>query len=312
MHILALVPGGIGNQILFFPTLETLKQAYPDAAVDVITDPSTVSIYRIYPQVRRAIPFDFSDRNSLADWSNLLGVIREQEYEIVISTQPGWDIGLLLWLSGIPNRIGYAQSGSLFLTATIPEPTSGYGAERYHALTQGLGLKQPCPTPHLRIPRKDLEWAEAEQNLLGGKENGYLLLYPQDSPDQYPAQNWQILVQKLQERQLDVPILVVQTVTGKEVMTHLIQAGITCGAVFPEQIGQLAALIAGANLLICPEGDILQLAVAVQTPTLALLGRSKPDQVLPPGDTFTSLQSPTGRLGDITPQQILEVIFEQR
>lgn len=312
MHILALVPSGIGNQISFFPTLETLKQAYPDAAVDVITDPSTVSIYRIYPQVRRAIPFDFSDRNSLADWSNLLGVIREQEYEIVISTQTGWDIGLLLWLSGIPNRVGYAQSGNLFLSAAVAEPTAGYRADRYHALTQGLGLKLSCPSPRLRIPRKDLEWAEAEQKLIGATESGYLLLYPQDGDDRYPAQNWQILAQKLKERQPDLPILVVQTATGREVMTHLAQGGISCGATFPEQIGQLAALIAGASLLICPEGDMVQLAVAVQTPTLALLGRSKPEEVLPSGDRFTSLQSSTGQLGDITPQQILEAIFEQR
>lgn len=316
MHILALVPGGIGNQILFFPTLETLKQAYPDAAVDVITDPSTVGIYRIYPQVRRAIPFDFSDRNSLADWSNLLGVIREQEYEIVISTRSGWDIGLLLWLSGIPTRIGYAQGGSLFLSAAIAEPTTGYQAERYHVLTQGLGLNVPCPNPRLRIPRKDLEWAEAEQKLLGtqagGTDKGYVLLYPQDGEDSYPAQNWQILVQKLQEHQPDLPISVVQTATGREVVAQLSQGGISCGAVFPEQISQLAALIAGATLLICPEGDILQLAVAVQTSTLALLGSSKPEQVLPPGDGFTSLQSATGKLGDITPQQILDAIFEQR
>jgi ADP-heptose:LPS heptosyltransferase len=312
MHILALVPGGIGNQILFFPTLETLKQAYPDAAVDVITDPSTVGIYRIYPQVRRAIPFDFSDRNSLADWSNLLGVIREQEYEIVISTQSCWDIGLLLWLSGIPTRVGYAQGGNLFLSAAVAEPTSGYQAERYHVLTQGLGLNVPCPSPRLRIPRKDLEWAEAEQKLLGAKDNGYVLLYPQDGADLYPVQNWQILAQKLQERQPDLPILVVQTATGREVMAQLTQGGIQCGAVFPEQIGQLAALIAGATLFICPEGDILQLAVAVQTSTLALLGRGKPEQVLPSGDGVTSLQSATGKLADITPQQILDAIFEQR
>ncbi|MFZ9738352.1 MAG: glycosyltransferase family 9 protein [Prochlorotrichaceae cyanobacterium] len=312
MHILALVPGGIGNQILFFPTLETLKQTYPEAAIDVITEPSTVGIYRIYPQVRRAIPFDFSDRNSLADWSNLLGVIREQEYEIVLSAQPGWDIGLLLWLSGIPNRVGYAQSGNLFLSAAIAEPSTPYRAERYHALTQGLGLTTPCPTPRLRIPRKDLEWGEAEQKRLGATESGYLLLYPQDDPDPYPAQNWQILVKKLQEHQPDLPVWVVQTTTGREVMAQLNQAGLSCGAVSPEQIGQLVALIAGASLLICPEGDVLQLAVAVQTSTLALLGRSNPDQVLPPGDTFISLQSSTGRLVDITPQQILETIFEQR
>jgi len=31
MQVLALVPGGISDQLLFFPTLEHLKQAFPKA-----------------------------------------------------------------------------------------------------------------------------------------------------------------------------------------------------------------------------------------------------------------------------------------
>ena len=310
MHILALVPGSIGNQVLFFPTLETLKQAYPDAAIDVVAEPSTVGIYRIYPQVRRAISFDFSDSNSLADWSNLLGVIREQEYEIVLSAQPGWSIGLLLWLAGIPNRVGYQESGNWFLTESVAFPETPYQAARYHALTQGVGIDTPCPAVRLRVTRKDLDWAEAEQKRLGG-EKGYLLLYPQDETDGYPTQSWHILTQKLQERQPEMPVFVVQTQTGQNVLNSLNQSGVTCTAVAPEQIGQLVALLAGANLVICPEGDVLQLAIAVQTPTLALFGKGKPERLIPAdqGDTFIALPSSTGRLMDITPQQILETIL---
>jgi ADP-heptose:LPS heptosyltransferase len=311
MHILALVPGGIGNQILFFPTLDTLKQAYPDASIDVIAEPSTLGIYRIYPQVRRAIPFDFNDRNSLADWSNLLGMIREQEYEVVFSAQPGWSIGLLLWLSGVPSRIGYAESGNSFLTASVADDPDQYQAHRYHRLTAGLGITSPCPPISLRVPRKDIEWAEAEQRRLGAIESGYLLIYPQDGADAYPVQSWQILVQRLRELQPNLPVFVVQTANGQEVVSQLNQSGVTCGAVSPEQIGQLVALLAGANVVVCPEGDTLQLAVAVQTVTIALFGRSKPEKLLPPAQShqFIAIQSSSGKLHDITPQKILETIL---
>ena len=39
MRILALVPGGIGDQILFFPTLDDLKQSYRESQIDVIVEP---------------------------------------------------------------------------------------------------------------------------------------------------------------------------------------------------------------------------------------------------------------------------------
>jgi len=51
MRILALVPGGIGDQLLFFPTLESLKNQYPQAAIDVIVEPRAKSAYRVCPYV---------------------------------------------------------------------------------------------------------------------------------------------------------------------------------------------------------------------------------------------------------------------
>ena len=77
MRILALVPGGIGDQLLFFPTLESLKNQYPQAAIDVIVEPRAKSAYRVCPYVHEVLLFDFKDRNGLADYLNLLGIIRD-------------------------------------------------------------------------------------------------------------------------------------------------------------------------------------------------------------------------------------------
>jgi len=111
MRILALVPGGIGDQILFFPTLDDLKATYPDAQIDVVVEPRAKGAYRISKSVNDTILFDFKSRNSLSDWSNLLGVLRDREYDLAIALGQRWGIGFLLWLSGINTRIGYA-SGS--------------------------------------------------------------------------------------------------------------------------------------------------------------------------------------------------------
>ena len=77
MRILALVPGGIGDQILFFPTLDDLKQSYPDAQIDVIVEPRAKGAYRVCKSVKEVLTYNFKDRNAMADLGNLLGVIRD-------------------------------------------------------------------------------------------------------------------------------------------------------------------------------------------------------------------------------------------
>ena len=85
MRLVALVPGGIGDQILFFPTLDDLKRYYPDIQIDVVVEPRSKGAYRVCKSVQRVIPFDFKDRNSMADWGNFLGIIREREYNVALS-----------------------------------------------------------------------------------------------------------------------------------------------------------------------------------------------------------------------------------
>src|SRR5579883_2864695 len=132
MRIVALVPGGIGDQLLFFPTLDGLRQAYPKAQIDVVVEPRAKDAYRVSKSVHDTILFDFKGRNSLADLGNLLGSIREREYEIVLSLGRRWTVGLLLWLTGIPTRVGYAGTpGQVFLTNPAPLKQDQYAAQMY-------------------------------------------------------------------------------------------------------------------------------------------------------------------------------------
>jgi ADP-heptose:LPS heptosyltransferase len=310
MHILALVPGGIGEQFLFFPTLETLKRVYPEASIDVIANPTAISAYQVCPAVRRAVPFDFQDRNSLADWSNLLGIIREQEYEVALAAKGGFGVGVLLWLCGVPTRLGFSGSGTLFLTGLLPdEHANQYGAERFHALLKGLNLDFPCPSLQLNLPRQDLAWAEAEQARLDLTETGYLLVYPDCDRSGYPSQNWKLILQNVQERQPELPILLLQDRANNDLLATLNRAGIQYKTITISDIGKTAATIAGANLFLCPEGDLLQLAVAVQTFTIALFNDTKPNTVLPSNERFVGIQASTGKITDISPQRVLDTIF---
>jgi ADP-heptose:LPS heptosyltransferase len=168
MRLLALVPGGIGDQLLFFPTFETLKQQSPQATIDVVVEPRSEGAYRVCPHVTNIWKFDFKGSNSFSDWGNLLGTIRDREYNVVFSLGQSFSVGLLLWLTGIPERISFSGSGNLFLTQPVPLNKDQYAAAMYHDLvSKGLGIDQPCPPIKITVPPADLDWAAAEQQRLG-------------------------------------------------------------------------------------------------------------------------------------------------
>ncbi|MBV9387448.1 MAG: glycosyltransferase family 9 protein [Chroococcidiopsidaceae cyanobacterium CP_BM_ER_R8_30] len=317
MRVVALVPGGIGDQILFFPTLDHLKQVYPDAQIDVVVEPRSLGAYRVCKSVHQAIPFDFKDRNSLADWGNLLGVIRDREYSVTLSLGQRWSVGLLLWLTGIPKRIGYSGAGAIFLTNPVPLKTSQYAARMYHDLLQGLGINSPCPELAISVPKPDIDWAESEQKRLGVAESGYILIHGGSSylaqakgiDKIYPAQKWQQIIQSLQQRQPDLPIVLIQGPEDARLVQQLLSSCPNVKVTSPADIGKLAALIAGANLMLCTDSAPMHLAVAVQTYTIALFGPTEPQKLLPVSDRFLGIKSPTTKMADIAPQTVLERVW---
>jgi ADP-heptose:LPS heptosyltransferase len=309
MRILALIPGGIGDQILFFPTLESLKRKYPHAAIDVLVEPRAKAAYRICKNVEDVLFFDYKDRNSLADYLNLLGVIRDREYDLAISTGTRWTVALLLWLNGIPTRIGYQTDSSWFLSNSVPAKEEQYIAYKYHDLLQPLGIHTACPPITVNVPREDIDWAESQQKYLDIKDSGYILLYGGVSQP-YLLASWQQIVKNIQEKQPDISLVLLQSAENQEWISTMMQADSNLKTIAPPDLGKLAATIAGANLLLCTDSVPMHLGVAVNTYTIALFGSTDAKKLLPlKSESYIGIQSPTGKIADIKPETVLEQIW---
>ncbi|MBA3921222.1 MAG: glycosyltransferase family 9 protein [Nostocaceae cyanobacterium] len=312
MRILALVPGGIGDQILFFPTLDDLKRNYPQATIDVLVEPRAKSAYRVCKSVHEVLTFDYKDRNSLADFGNLVGILRDREYNTAISVTQNANINFLLWLTGIPTRVGYQGKGSFFLTNSVPLKTEQYTAAMYHDLLQGIGIKSPTPDLTINVPKPDIDWAQNEQKRLNVHETGYILIYggtnTTSNGSEYPQSSWQQIVQDFRQKQPEMPVVVVQEPEDNFGQVRSLGAS-EVKITSPSDIGKLAAMIAGANLMLCIDSPPMHLAVAVQTYTIALFGLSSPQQLLPTSDRFLAIKSPNGNLASISPATILEKVW---
>ncbi|WP_373530472.1 glycosyltransferase family 9 protein [Nostoc sp.] len=317
MRVIALVPGGIGDQILFFPTLDDLKRCYPNAQIDVVVEPRSKAAYRVSKSVHEVLTFDFQDRNSLADWGNLVGTIRDREYDVAIAVKQSWFVGLLLWLTGIPVRISYQGKGSVFLTHAVPFKPSQYAAAVYHDLLQPLSIKTPVPELAVNVPKPDIEWAQKEQKRLGVHETGYILIHggsgqlsqAKELDKIYPVEKWQQIIQDFQYKQPDLPVVVIKGTGDEQFVRSLLESSPDIKVTAPDDIGKLTAMIAGANLMLSTDSAALQLSVAVQTYTITLLGQTDPAKLLPKNDKFLAIKSPTGKMADISPNTVLEKIW---
>jgi ADP-heptose:LPS heptosyltransferase len=317
-RILALVPGGIGDQILFFPTLAGLRQRFPEAEIEVMVEPRAVSAYEVCPSVSKVLTFPFKEQLSLGDLSDLLGRIRERQYDAVLSLGKGIGAKLLLWLTGIPKRVGYAPPGQPWLTDPVPLKPAQYAANMYHDLLQGFGIVAPAGLPQIRLKKTALEWAEQErQRLLGDAGKDYVLLHPGASQLSlqkgilkiYPPANWVKVIKGFREKRPELPLVLVLGPEDEKLADGFLSQLPDLLVSRPAQLGQLAALIAGATLLLCTDSAPMHLAVATQTPLVALFGPTDPARLLPSEGPFRAVKAADGVIDSIPAEQILQVIF---
>ncbi|MBV6624067.1 MAG: glycosyltransferase family 9 protein [Rivularia sp. (in: Bacteria)] len=312
MRIVALVPGGIDEQILFFPTLDNLKGKYNTSRIDVVCQPSSKAAYQVSQSVSEVLAFDFQDRNSMADFGNLIGMIRDREYDVAITSSQNWSTGLLLWLTGINTRIGFKGNSSLFFNRLVPRNEEQYAAYMYNDLLQGLGANSTYPELALNVPKPDIDWANAEQLRNGVNDTGYILVCSSfaDADSVYPTDKWLSVIKDFREKQPGMPVVVVSQPDNQDLVSTLSETIPDIKQTSPNNIGRLAAIIAGADLMLCTNSAPLQLAVFLQTYTIALFGSDEPIKFLPESDKFLPVKSPTGSIEDIQPQAILEKVWQ--
>ena len=309
MRILCLVPGGINEQLLFFPTLESLKNKYPNVLIDVLVEPLAKSAYRICPYVNEILFFDYQDRNVSADYLNLVGVIRDRGYDIAITTGNKLILELLLWSNSIPWRIGYKTQTSWFLSHSITQKEEQYAAETYHDLLLKLNIQPSCPSIKIAVPKDDISWTETQLQSLSVKENGYIAIYGGEN-NSYPVSSWIEIINSIQKKEPSLSIVLLESNTEQTWTKSILDNCKNLKIINPDNLGKLSAVIAGANLLVCIDSVPLQLGIAVGTYTIALFSDTKANHKIPTNyDRCITIQSPSNQLADISSSTILEKIW---
>jgi hypothetical protein len=189
MRALFLIPGDGVCQLQALPAVEATARQL-GFTIQVACAADVAPIWKLLPAVEKVIPFNFGAA-TLADWANLLGCVREPDFQLCINLARGRQVDLMLSMSHIPSRIAAAGFSA---TRTVEPPTDGWPAQALAAYLQPVGVSLAADSFRLTLPREALERAGTA---LPQGEGPLLLLAPAGGPADWPAPAWAALPDRI-------------------------------------------------------------------------------------------------------------------
>lgn len=283
----------LGDVLMTTPALRALKQSLPGCRLTLLTSRSGAEVARFIPEVDAAIEYDApwlksSDaRDARADMA-MIRHLRKQRFDaaviFTVYSQNPLPSALLCYLARIPLRLAHCHENPYqLLTNWVrdPEPQERVRHEvrRQLDLVASVGARTGDERLSFRIEPGDADWAASCMHALGIAAGApWVLLHPGASAAsrRYPARHWKAVARELADR-LQCPLVLTggaqEAALADEVRAGIARAHSLAGQL---SLGQLAALIAAAPLVISNNTGPAHIAAAVGTPVVDLYALTNP------------------------------------
>lgn len=272
-NILIVRTDRIGDVILTLPTIEALKLNFPNARIAMLLNSYTANLVEGIADVliynREIAPKPFFE---------MLAEIRREQFEAVVVAFPRFRIALLLWLAGIPVRVGtgYRWYSFLFNKKIFEhrKTVEKHEAEYNLALLKGLGCEVSI-IPEIKILLSEKERTEAYtvRKSIGISDSASLvLLHPGSggSARDWKSGNFSLLAAELKKQGFCVVI------TGAKSESDFVEniaknAGESVKSFASNlSLKEFAAFIQTAQLFVANSTGPLHIAAAVGVPVIGL------------------------------------------
>ena len=132
MKILLVQLSFLGDTILSTPVISGLKKVYPEAHISVMTTLLSSALIENDPFVHEIIVFDKRGKEkSISGVVKKAHEIRKKGFDKVYSLHRSYRTSILLFLAGIPERIGFSDAKMSFLyTEQRKKKLDGHAAIR--------------------------------------------------------------------------------------------------------------------------------------------------------------------------------------
>ena len=294
-RVIAVRLDNLGDVLMTTPALAAIKETLPQSHLTLLASPSGSALAPYLPfindviavrapWVKHAFPPTDSEVHRTA------AVITEGQFDAAVIfttyTQSALPAALLMMLAGIPLRLAHVRENPYqLLTNWVRErePTiARHEVERQLDLVRTIGITTANDRLRMVLRRADFEAARSRLSQAGiDPESPYLVVHPGASAPsrRYPADRFGAAAGLLAR---EWPVQIVFTGTADE--AHLVNAAcqqisddvVVASLAGELDVGEFAAVIADASILITNNSGPAHIAAAVGTPVIDLYALTNP------------------------------------
>ena len=270
--------GSLGDIVHTFPAVAGLRNSFPRAEIIWLTHPRWVNLVASSSLATGIWPVD--SRN-LAGVRQTIAKIRAQKWDLAIDYQGLWKSALLPFLAGVPKRIGFSSEsirefGVPILYTDRVRARATHIADQNGELSLRAGAQNAVGPVKLKVSETDCQRVQSDLAVAGIER--YVVLSPGGGwrSKCWPAERFGELCQKIRD-ELNVRC-VINYGPGDESLSAAVKSasGNADPILYDGELGQLMALLQGAQCVVGGDTGPLHLAIALGTKAVAIFGPTNP------------------------------------
>ncbi len=287
-NVLFINYGGIGDEILFLPTIKAFKDKYPNSKITLALEDRSKSIKNLTKLIDETISVDIKAAGFKKYFNVLKFIISlwSKKFDCVISSGKSPLVAVILFLSGIKERVGYCSKTDFLLTKKALLNENQYAGRMYHDLLKPLEIED-YQNPKI-IPDADFEIHDFIA-IHPGVSKMSILKNILKCPDK---NFWIKLIKGLLKK--DKKVLLLGTNDDKDLIDEILkEEEITNNPNFinyfnrTKNIMEMASIMKNATNVICVDSAPLHVAVAVGANVIAIFGPTNDKKLVPEAKNIT-------------------------
>lgn len=271
------------------PALSALRKGFPNSHISLLINPWVKEIFDGNPDFDETIIFDEKGKErTLRGKIRFIHSLRDKNFDMgIIMQSRSYKAALLVYLSGIPERIGYSHSlRNLLLTRIVKRPKSSVHAiDMFLNIVLSLGVEPARKEPYLAFSPEANAWADRFLEKQGVK-GGELLIginpgaFKQSKrwPEPRYAELCDMMIKELRAK-----VIIFQGLGEDKIVGRITNSMREKAIIAKTSIKELAALTRRCKLFVGNDTGPMHVAAASGTQVITLFGPADPERSRPWG-----------------------------
>ena len=270
-------PNWVGDSVLAIPAMKAVRARFPEAEITLLVRPWVAGIFRTAPFIDHL--WSEPRPAGISEWMRIINSIRKSRFDLALLFPNSFESAVMIFLGGVPQRIGYATDGRRWLLTNSLKPASGKHHQVHYYLALAGALSAEVTHPSISIEANAEEKAQAERLLASeGVSPGrrYLVLNPgaaYGSAKRWNEEGFADAGDTL-ATELDLDVAIVGSEKERSIGESIQKRMRSRVAVLSGRTSMetLIGVISGSSLVLTNDSGPMHVAAALGIPTVAIFG----------------------------------------